>query len=76
MVVLSGIAGRLVDAAMQALKQCGINKAALVVFDRKNGNQFWENQGFTVREDLIYSNKTITEMVRTDNGRGDFYGRN
>ena len=52
---------------MQALKQCGINKAALVVFDRnENGNAFWQKLGFTVREDLIYRNKTITEMVRID----------
>lgn len=34
-----GIARQLVDAAMQALKECGINKVALVVFDRnENGN--------------------------------------
>ena len=53
-----GIARRLVDSAMQELKQCGINKVALVVFDRnENGNAFWEKLGFTVREDLIYRNK-------------------
>lgn len=62
-----GIARRLVDSAMQELKQCGINKAALVVFDRnENGNGFWEKLGFTVREDLIYRNKSITEMIRID----------
>ena len=62
-----GIASRLVDTALKALKQCGINKVALVVFDRnENGNQFWENQGFAVREDLVYRNKTITEMTRID----------
>ena len=62
-----GIASQLVDTALQALKQCGINKVALVVFDRnKDGNKFWENRGFTVREDLIYRNKAITEMVRID----------
>ncbi len=62
-----GIASKLVDTAMQALKQCGINKVALVVFDRnENGNQFWQNRGFTVREDLIYRNKAITEMIRIE----------
>lgn len=62
-----GIGGSLVDIAMQALKQCGIHKAALVVFDRnENGNRFWEKQGFTVREDLVYRNKTLTELVRID----------
>lgn len=62
-----GIARQLVDAALLALKQCGINKVALVVFDRnKDGNAFWEKIGFTVREDLVYRNKTITEMIRID----------
>lgn len=62
-----GIAKALVENAMASLKACGINKAALVVFDRnKNGNAFWERMGFTVREDLVYRNKSITEMVRID----------
>lgn len=62
-----GIASQLVDTALQALKQCEINKVALVVFDRnKLGNQFWQNLAFTVREDLVYRNKNITEMIRID----------
>ncbi len=62
-----GIASQLVDAALQALKQCGIHKVALVVFDRnQGGNDFWEKRGFTVREDLVYRNKAICEMVRID----------
>lgn len=62
-----GIASQLVGTALEALKQSGINKVALVVFDRnENGNQFWESQGFTVREDLVYRNKTITQMNRID----------
>lgn len=62
-----GIGFQLVDTAMQALKQCGINKVALVVFDRnENGNAFWQKLGFTVREDLIYRNKAINEMIRID----------
>lgn len=62
-----GIARRLVDYVIQALEKCGINKAALVVFDRnENGNAFWEKLGFTVREDLIYRNKSIKEMIRID----------
>lgn len=62
-----GVASQLVDTAMQALEQCGINKCALVVFDKnENGNAFWEKLGFTVREDLVYRNKTITEMIRID----------
>lgn len=62
-----GIGFQLVDTAMQALKQCGINKAALVVFERnENANAFWHKLGFTVREDLVYRNKAITEMIRID----------
>ena len=62
-----GIARQLVETAMQELKQCGINKVALVVFEKnENGNAFWEKLGFTVREDLVYRNKTITEMIRID----------
>lgn len=62
-----GIARQLVDSAMQELKQCGINKVALVVFDRnENGNAFWEKIGFTVREDLIYRNKNINDLIRID----------
>lgn len=62
-----GIARQLVNSAMLALEQCGINKVALVVFDKnENGNAFWEKLGFTVRQDLVYRNKTITEMIRID----------
>ena len=62
-----GIATKLVEASMDALKANGINKVALVVFDRnKYGNAFWEKVGFTVREDLVYRNKAIAELVRID----------
>ena len=62
-----GIAKMLVEAAMDALKANGINKVALVVFDRnKDGNAFWEKVGFTFREDLVYRNKTISELIRID----------
>lgn len=62
-----GIATRLVNEAMAALKKLGINKTALVVFSKnESGNAFWEKSGFTSRNDLVYRNKTITEMVRID----------
>lgn len=62
-----GIASALIEAALKALEQCGMNKVALVVFEKnKTGNQFWENRGFTVREDLVYRNKAISEMIRID----------
>ncbi len=62
-----GIGRKLVDTAMLALKQCGINKVALVVFDKNiDGNAFWESLGFSVRNDLTYRNKVLTEMIRID----------
>ena len=60
-----GIAKSLVETAMTALQNNGINKVALVVFDRNEiGNDFWEKMGFTVRDDLIYRNKALAEIVR------------
>lgn len=62
-----GIASKLVEAVMSALDEIGISKAALVVFDRNaDGNAFWEKSGFTVREDLVYRNKSIADMTRID----------
>ena len=63
----NGIATMLVSKATEALKSIGINKAALVVFDRNTvGNAFWEKVGFTVRDDLIYRNLSLTDMTRID----------
>lgn len=55
-----GIGQKLVDEAMNALAQEGINKVALVAFQRNElGNAFWENRGFESRPDLVYRNKRI-----------------
>ena len=62
-----GIATLLVENVLSALERQGINKVAMVVFEKNtSGNAFWERLGFTKRDDLIYRNKTITEMVRID----------
>ncbi len=62
-----GIAKSLVEHALKALENCGINKVALVVFERnENGNAFWEKMGFTPREDLVYRNRAIADMIRID----------
>lgn len=62
-----GIGKKLVDNAMRALEKEGINKVALVVFEKnKIGNGFWENMGFTVRDDLVYRNKNIHNLNRID----------
>lgn len=62
-----GIGKALAIHAIEALEQEGIHKAALVVFkENEIGNAFWENRGFAVRDDLIYRNKNITELIRID----------
>lgn len=62
-----GIGAALVNAALDGLKKCGINKAALVVFDRnKAGNAFWEKLGFTERTDLVYRNRALAKIKRID----------
>ncbi len=62
-----GIGTALVQKALNAFSEIGISKTALVVFDRnEDGNTFWENQGFTVRSDLTYRNKSLAEMTRID----------
>lgn len=63
----NGIGTKLVDRAMKAFEDIGITKVALVVFEKnETGNTFWEKKGFISREDLIYRNKQITEMIRID----------
>lgn len=62
-----GIGTQMVETALRALRDEGINKVALVVFDKNiTGNAFWEKRGFTKREDLVYRNKILTEVVRID----------
>ncbi|MDR0721274.1 MAG: GNAT family N-acetyltransferase [Treponema sp.] len=56
-----GLGRDLVSAVEQALRNEGITKIGLVVFKRnEGGNRFWEKQGFSVRDDLVYRNKLIT----------------
>ncbi len=62
-----GLGRELVNHAMEALEKEGIHKVALVVFGRNEiGNAFWEKLGFTTREDIVYRNQCIHEMVRMD----------
>lgn len=62
-----GIGSALLDHAMHALEAEGIHKVALVVFSANEaGNSFWEKRGFLARNDLVYRNKTITELTRID----------
>ena len=62
-----GIGQKLVSLGLDALKAEGINKVLLVAFKKnEGGNAFWESQGFTLREDLNYRNKALTELIRID----------
>jgi len=62
-----GIAKALVEHAMAALDTEGIQKVALVAFKQNEiGNGFWENMGFTQREDLVYRNKSIHALEKTE----------
>lgn len=55
-----GVGSALVSCAVHALQDEGIAKAALVVFSKNEiGDGFWEQQEFTLREDINYRNKTL-----------------
>jgi ribosomal protein S18 acetylase RimI-like enzyme len=62
-----GIGTRLLSHALNALKEEGITKVVLAVFEKNiKGNSFWEKQGFYSRNDLVYRNKALTELKRID----------
>ena len=62
-----GVGATLAERALGALKAEGIHKVALLAFKRNEaGNAFWERMGFTVRDDLNYRNRALTEMRRID----------
>lgn len=52
---------------VETMAKEGIGKIALVAFKHNEiGNKFWENRGFTVREDLNYRNLSLVEFTRID----------
>ena len=62
-----GIGKQLVERSLAALKEEGINKTALLVFNRNEiGNAFWEKQGFIARNDVAYRNKELSKIIRID----------
>ena len=62
-----GVGTALVTRCLDAMKAEGINKVALLVFKyNEAGNAFWEEQGFTVREDVAYRNRELTHLIRID----------
>ncbi len=59
-----GIAGMLVEKAEEALRGEGITKVFGLVFkDNDVANNFWERQGYTLRTNLNYRNKSLNENV-------------
>ncbi len=61
-----GIAGDLVSRAEEALKKEGIQKIFGLVFkDNDAANAFWEQQGYSLRTNLNYRNKSLHEAVPT-----------
>ena len=67
-----GIGRRLVESSLKALSEEGINKVALLVFNRNEGaKKFWEKMGFEARtpkegDDIVYYNKALTDITRID----------
>ncbi len=58
-----GIGKLLVDKVVDSLKNIGIHKVALVVFeDNIVGNGFWKSIGFNRRNDLIYRDLSIDKQ--------------
>ena len=61
-----GIAAHLVSLAENALKEEGIQKIFGLVFkDNDNANEFWEKQGYSLRTNLNYRNKSLNERIPT-----------
>ncbi len=59
-----GIADKLVAKAEKALKEEGIQKIFGLVFkDNDPANAFWENQGYSLRTNLNYRNKSLNEEI-------------
>ncbi len=61
------IASGLVNAAEKALKEEGIHKVALLVFEKNTiANAFWDQMGYQARSDVRYRNKALSELKRID----------
>ena len=61
-----GIATQLISIAENALKKEGLQKIFGLVFrDNEPANLFWEKQGYTLRTNLNYRNKSLNALVPT-----------
>ncbi|MBQ6480161.1 MAG: GNAT family N-acetyltransferase [Anaerolineaceae bacterium] len=61
-----GIAAHLVSLAEEALQKEGIQKVfGLVFVDNDGANAFWEDQGYSLRTNLNYRNKSLNQLIPT-----------
>ena len=59
-----GIAGHLVSLAEEALRKEGIQKIFGLVFkDNEPANVFWEQQGYSLRTNINYRNKSLHDQI-------------
>lgn len=59
-----GIAAHLVSLAEEALRKEGIHKVfGLVFIDNDGANAFWEAQGYSLRTNLNYRNKSLNPLI-------------
>ena len=59
-----GIAHMLIRTAEEALRKEGITKVFGLVFrDNEAANAFWEKEGYSLRTNLNYRNKSLNENV-------------
>ena len=62
-----GVGREMVSEAVSRLKKEGINKVNLIAFcNNLLGNNFWQKEKFTFRDDLNYYDLAISEDNRTD----------
>ena len=62
-----GIGEQLSRQVLAALRAEGITKVALVAYTHNQvGNRFWDQQGFLVREDLVYRDKTLRAFEKIE----------
>jgi len=65
-----GIARNMVNVALAALKEEGINKINIIAFrNNRLGNGFWTKLGWTMRQDVNYyefnlNENNVTEFVK------------
>ncbi|MCW1360370.1 N-acetyltransferase [Campylobacter sp. US33a] len=61
-----GIAHKMTEFCLEALKKEKINKIALIAFKSNDlGNEFWSHYGFTLREDANYYDLSLNASNST-----------